>query len=208
VFLEPQLFSSTEALNSATSPTIGLRRARSIAVRTAVMKMPRRSRVHYQLRPSYHIECAGPKAFPGAGNGEVRPSSASATPARIAASKMPSSLEHSAGVKRPLTASGRGSGADSVPRGHRAWRTSRREGRISQPRPTAGAVSSPTWRNGPCRLSANFRRSASKRFLRHGGTVLSMIDEPIMFRDGSWLAKSRLSQRFFAEQGMAIAPPA
>lgn len=36
--------------------------------------------------------------------------------------------------------------------------------------------------------------------------VLSMVDEPIVFRDGSWLARNRLSQRFLAEQGTAIAP--
>lgn len=38
--------------------------------------------------------------------------------------------------------------------------------------------------------------------------VLSMIDEPISFRDGSWLARNRLSQRSLAEHGFAMAEPA
>jgi predicted O-methyltransferase YrrM len=38
--------------------------------------------------------------------------------------------------------------------------------------------------------------------------VRSMIDEVIAFRDGSWLAKNRLSQRFLNEQGMAPLVPA
>jgi predicted O-methyltransferase YrrM len=37
--------------------------------------------------------------------------------------------------------------------------------------------------------------------------VRSLIDEPIAFRDGSWLAKNRLSQRFLDEQGMAPLVP-
>jgi predicted O-methyltransferase YrrM len=36
--------------------------------------------------------------------------------------------------------------------------------------------------------------------------VLSMVGEPMRFRDGSWLARNRLSQRFLAEQGMVMAP--
>jgi predicted O-methyltransferase YrrM len=38
--------------------------------------------------------------------------------------------------------------------------------------------------------------------------VRSMIDDPIAFRDGSWLAKNRLSQRFLDEQGIAPLVPA
>ena len=38
--------------------------------------------------------------------------------------------------------------------------------------------------------------------------VLSMIDEPMVFRDGSWLAKNRLSQRFLAELGTVTLAPA
>jgi hypothetical protein len=34
-----------------------------------------------------------------------------------------------------------------------------------------------------------------------------MIDEPIAFRDGSWLAKNRLSHRFLDEQGIAPLVP-
>lgn len=37
--------------------------------------------------------------------------------------------------------------------------------------------------------------------------VRSMIDEPMRFRDGSWLAKNRLSSSCLAEQQTAIAPP-
>jgi predicted O-methyltransferase YrrM len=37
--------------------------------------------------------------------------------------------------------------------------------------------------------------------------VRSMIDEPIAFRDGSWLARNQLSQRFLAEQGDVIPLP-
>ena len=35
--------------------------------------------------------------------------------------------------------------------------------------------------------------------------VLSMIDEPMSFRDGSWLARNRLSQSALAEHGLAMA---
>ena len=38
--------------------------------------------------------------------------------------------------------------------------------------------------------------------------VVSMVDKPITFRDGSWLAKNRLSQRFLAEQGIVTLAPA
>jgi predicted O-methyltransferase YrrM len=35
--------------------------------------------------------------------------------------------------------------------------------------------------------------------------VRSLIDDPIAFRDGSWLAKNRLSQRFLSGQDVALA---
>jgi len=38
--------------------------------------------------------------------------------------------------------------------------------------------------------------------------VLSMVDEPISFRDGSWLARNRLSQHALAEHGIAMAKSA
>ena len=43
---------------------------------------------------------------------------------------------------------------------------------------------------------------------RSNALFLSMIDEPMVFRDGSWLAKNRLSQRFLAEQGTITLAPA